>query len=62
MTKTMLAILKILEQHPDKILGSRAISRQLKCTVLTSQKERYDIISEFSMRGDLQKYSARKEG
>ena len=30
MNKTMIAILKILEQHEDTILGSRGISRQLK--------------------------------
>lgn len=30
MTKTMLAILKVLDKQPDKILGSREISRQLK--------------------------------
>jgi HTH-type transcriptional regulator, global nitrogen regulator NrpRI len=30
MTKTMLAILKVLDQQPDEILGSRAISRQLQ--------------------------------
>ncbi len=30
MTKTMLSILKILDSHSDRILGSRSISRQLK--------------------------------
>ncbi len=30
MNKTMISILKILDKNPDKILGSREISRQLK--------------------------------
>ena len=30
MNKTMLSILKVLDKHPEKILGSREISRQLK--------------------------------
>ena len=30
MNKTILAILKVLDKHPDKILGSRELSRQMK--------------------------------
>ncbi|MBE0427307.1 MAG: DUF128 domain-containing protein [Nitrospirae bacterium] len=43
MTKTMLAILKILEKHQDKILGSRELSRQLKLhgVELTERTVRY---------------------
>jgi len=45
MTKTMLAILKILNVNPDKILGSRAISRQLKThgVDLTERTVRYHL-------------------
>ncbi|MBM4146394.1 MAG: DUF128 domain-containing protein [Nitrospira sp.] len=43
MTKTMLAILKILEKHQDKILGSRELSKQLKLhgVELTERTVRY---------------------
>ncbi|MDH5768936.1 MAG: NrpR regulatory domain-containing protein, partial [Nitrospirota bacterium] len=45
MTKTMLAILKILEKHQDKILGSRELSRQLKLhgVELTERTVRYHL-------------------
>lgn len=45
MNKTMLAILKILEQHQDTILGSREISRQLKLhgVELTERTVRYHL-------------------
>src|SRR4030042_5374184 len=45
MTKTMLAILKILDTNPDKICGSRAISRQLKIygVDLTERTVRYHL-------------------
>lgn len=43
MTKTMLAILKVLEKHQDRILGSRELSRQLKLhgIELTERTVRY---------------------
>lgn len=43
MNKTMLAILKILDKDPDRILGSREISRQLKLhgIELTERTVRY---------------------
>jgi len=45
MTKTMLAILKILDTNPDKILGSGAISKQLKIygVDLTERTVRYHL-------------------
>ena len=45
MTKTMLAILKVLDQQPDEILGSRTISRQLKShgIALTERTVRYHL-------------------
>ncbi|MEW6674443.1 MAG: NrpR regulatory domain-containing protein [Nitrospirota bacterium] len=45
MNKTMLAILKVLERHPDAILGSREISRQLKSygIELTERTVRYHL-------------------
>jgi HTH-type transcriptional regulator, global nitrogen regulator NrpRI len=45
MTKTMLAILKILDRQSDKICGSRAISRQLKMhgLDLTERTVRYHL-------------------
>ena len=45
MTKTMLAILKILEKHQERILGSREISRQLKIhgVELTERTVRYHL-------------------
>ncbi|MFZ6017916.1 MAG: DUF128 domain-containing protein [Nitrospirota bacterium] len=45
MNKTMLAILKVLERHPDTILGSREISRQLKSygIELTERTVRYHL-------------------
>jgi HTH-type transcriptional regulator, global nitrogen regulator NrpRI len=45
MNKTMLAILKILEQHQDSILGSRELSRQLKLhgIDLTERTVRYHL-------------------
>ncbi len=45
MNKTMFAILKILEKHPDKILGSRELSRQLKLhgVELTERTVRYHL-------------------
>jgi len=43
MTKTMLAILKVLEKHQDTILGSRELSKQLKVygVELTERTVRY---------------------
>ncbi len=45
MTKTMLAILKVLDKHADTILGSREISRQLKVhgVELTERTVRYHL-------------------
>jgi repressor of nif and glnA expression len=45
MTKTMLAILKVLDKQPDTILGSREISRQLKIhgIELTERTVRYHL-------------------
>jgi hypothetical protein len=45
MNKTMLAILDILDKHPDTILGSREISRQLKLhgIELTERTVRYHL-------------------
>jgi len=45
MTKTMLAILKVLEKNQDRILGSREISRQLKShgIELTERTVRYHL-------------------
>lgn len=45
MTKTMLSILKILDSNPDSILGSRAISRELKMhgIDLTERTVRYHL-------------------
>jgi len=45
MNKTMLAILKVLDKHPDTILGSREISRQLKVhgVELTERTVRYHL-------------------
>jgi hypothetical protein len=45
MTKTMLAILKILDKHSDTILGSRELSRQLKAhgVELTERTVRYHL-------------------
>ncbi|NWF52961.1 MAG: DUF128 domain-containing protein [Nitrospirae bacterium] len=45
MNKTMLAILKVLDKHPDKIIGSREISRQLKMLgiELTERTVRYHL-------------------
>jgi len=45
MTKTMLAILKVLDKHSDTILGSREISRQLKIhgVDLTERTVRYHL-------------------
>lgn len=45
MNKTMLAILKVLNKQPDKILGSREISRQLKMhgIELTERTVRYHL-------------------
>ena len=45
MTKTMLAILKVLDKHSDTILGSREISRQLKVhgVELTERTVRYHL-------------------
>jgi len=45
MNKTMIGILKILEQHQDSILGSREISRQLKLhgIELTERTVRYHL-------------------
>lgn len=45
MNKTMLAILKVLEQHPATILGSREISRKLKLhgVELTERTVRYHL-------------------
>ena len=45
MNKTMLAILKILGQHQDTILGSRELSRQLKLhgIELTERTVRYHL-------------------
>ena len=45
MNKTMLAILKVLEKHPDTILGSRELSRQLRLhgVELTERTVRYHL-------------------
>ena len=45
MTKTMLAILKVLDKHSDTILGSRELSRQLKAhgVELTERTVRYHL-------------------
>ena len=45
MNRTMLAILKVLDKHPDTILGSREISRQLKLhgVDLTERTVRYHL-------------------
>ena len=45
MNKTMLAILKVLDKHPDTILGSRELSRQLKLhgVELTERTVRYHL-------------------
>jgi len=45
MTKTMLSILKILDTHPDKILGSGALSKRLKVhgVDLTERTVRYHL-------------------
>jgi len=45
MNKTILAILKVLDKQPDKILGSREISRQLKLhgIELTERTVRYHL-------------------
>src|SRR4030042_2527760 len=45
MNKTMLAILKVLDRQPDKILGSRELSRQLKLhgVDLTERTVRYHL-------------------
>ncbi|MDI6889876.1 MAG: NrpR regulatory domain-containing protein [Thermodesulfovibrionales bacterium] len=45
MNKTMLSILKILDKQPDKILGSRELSRQLKLhgVELTERTVRYHL-------------------
>ncbi len=45
MNKTMLSILKVLDKQPDKILGSREISRQLKLhgIELTERTVRYHL-------------------
>jgi repressor of nif and glnA expression len=45
MTKTMLAILKVLDKQPDTILGSRELSRQLKMhgVDLTERTVRYHL-------------------
>src|SRR4030043_1494137 len=45
MNKTILAILKVLNRQPDKILGSREISRQLKShgIQLTERTVRYHL-------------------
>jgi HTH-type transcriptional regulator, global nitrogen regulator NrpRI len=45
MTKTMLSILKILDAHPDEILGSGVISKQLKMhgVDLTERTVRYHL-------------------
>lgn len=45
MTKTMLSILKILDTNPDKILGSRALSKRLKVhgVDLTERTVRYHL-------------------
>lgn len=45
MNKAMLAILKVLDKHPDTILGSREISRQLKMhgVELTERTVRYHL-------------------
>ena len=45
MTKTMLSILKILDTHPDKILGSGALSKRLKVygIDLTERTVRYHL-------------------
>jgi len=45
MNKTMLAILKILDKHPDTILGSRELSRQLRLhgVELTERTVRYHL-------------------
>src|SRR4030066_150243 len=45
MNRTMLAILKVLEKHPEKILGSREISRKLKLygVELTERTVRYHL-------------------
>src|SRR4030065_534290 len=45
MTKTMLSILKILDANPDQILGSGAISKQLKMhgVDLTERTVRYHL-------------------
>jgi len=45
MTKTMLSILKVLDTNPDKILGSRAISKRLKVygIDLTERTVRYHL-------------------
>lgn len=45
MNKTILAILKVLDKHPDTILGSREISRQLKQhgVELTERTVRYHL-------------------
>src|SRR4030066_1885187 len=45
MNKTILAILKVLDKHPDKILGSRELSRQMKLhgVELTERTVRYHL-------------------
>lgn len=45
MTKTMLAILRVLDKHPDKIQGAREISRQMKIlgVELTERTVRYHL-------------------
>ena len=45
MNKTMLAILKVLDKHPDTILGSRELSRQLRLhgVELTERTVRYHL-------------------
>ena len=45
MNKAMLAILKVLDRHPDAILGSRELSRQLKLygVELTERTVRYHL-------------------
>ncbi len=45
MTKTMLSILKVLDTNPDKILGSRALSKRLKVhgVDLTERTVRYHL-------------------
>jgi repressor of nif and glnA expression len=45
MNKTMMAILKVLDKHPDAILGSRELSRQLRLhgVELTERTVRYHL-------------------